>query len=216
MKFFSSIVEAVFPNHCVGCGMRGKIVCAACMAKFPSASVPEASFITSVFAYSHPPVRALIRTLKYKNGRTIAGFFAPYVLDSITEFLGEEKLFHGDVAVVFVPIPLSKKRMKKRGYNQSELLIKEMLKHSQIDRMVMDASLVKKIKETTPQAEIKKRAVRLSSQHDCFLVSKNKYLKNEIIILIDDVTTTGATLSAVRNILHKDGFRKVFAFTVAH
>ena len=216
MKFFSTIAEAVFPNHCVGCAMRGKLVCTSCAAKFPAASVPEEPFITSIFAYSHPPVRALVRTLKYKNGRTIAGFFAPYLMDSIIEFLGEEKLFHGDVNVVLVPVPLSKKRMKKRGYNQSELLIKEMFKCTQSDRIVIDTNLVKKIKETTPQAEIKKRALRLSSQHACFAVSKNKYIKNEIIILIDDVTTTGATLSAVRNILLKDGFRKVFAFTVAH
>ena len=75
---------------------------------------------------------------------------------------------------------------------------------------------MRKIKETTPQAEIKKRNMHLKNQQDCFDVLPNTYQKNEIVVLVDDVTTTGATLSAVRDRLIKNGFRKVFALTIAH
>ena len=216
MNLFNLIIESLFPNICAGCGSRGSIVCTVCASKFPPARTPEQPYIISVFAYSHPVVRALIRRLKYKNGRRVAGFFAPYLLSSLVEFLGEEKLFNGDVDVILVPVPISKKRMKKRGYNQSELLGNEMQKINCNEHIFLDANLVRKIKETTPQAEIKKRNMHLKNQQDCFDVLPNTYQKNEIVVLVDDVTTTGATLSAVRDRLIKNGFRKVFALTIAH
>ena len=216
MNVITLIQQIIFPEKCVGCGVKGFLVCPSCVSKFTPASPPEHSYCMSVFGYSNPSIRRLIHLLKYKNGRRVARFFAPYVTQAITEFLGEERYFIGSSKVLFVPVPLTKKRMRLRGYNQSELLIKEILKFSNNNKLCLGSNLVVKIKDTNPQAENKKRSVRIQSQIGCFEVVPNSIDKNSIIIIIDDVTTTGATIHEIYNILRDDGFKKIYAFTIAH
>ncbi len=216
MNFFRIITHAIFPEKCVGCGASDNIVCVSCVRRFPPAVLPEFSWIMSVFAYTHPPIRRLIHMLKYENRRSVARLFAPYLLASLIEFVGEEKLFLGAVPVVLVPVPLSKKRQRSRGYNQSELLIREIVQKDSAKRFVMDTKLVAKIKDTVPQAQIQKKTARLVSQNDCFRICKHKRTMNEVIILVDDVTTTGATLASIRTLLKENGFKKVYALTIAH
>ena len=216
MSFVEYIVDVIFPKRCVGCKRRGGIMCVSCTQTLLPASIPPEQFITSIFAYHNPEIRTLVRMLKYKNAKYVAEFFAPYMLEALTEFLGEEKLFHGDVPILLVPVPLSKKRRRARGYNQSELLIKAMLRHSENSRLVLESTLVTKTKDTRPQAEIKKRSIRLLNQNDCFAVLPHKRTGSEVVIVIDDVTTTGATLASLKDKLLEAGFKKVFALTVAH
>ncbi|MEI6316475.1 MAG: hypothetical protein WCO65_01970 [bacterium] len=216
MNIFEKIIEVIFPKKCVGCERRGFLICATCVQKIPPSINSEHEFITSVFSYTSPLIRQMIHMMKYRGGRHVATFFAPYVLASLYEFIGEEKLFLGSAPILLVPVPLSRKRMKLRGYNQSELLIKEIIKLDTKKNFLIERNLVAKIKDTPPQAQIKKRSLRIVSQKNCFAVLPNSKTKREIIILIDDVTTTGATLVAVRNALKKSGFKKVYAFTIAH
>ena len=100
MDWVKKIWGVIFPQTCVGCGIRGYLICDGCANKLPPAHAPEFDFITSVFGYGTPSVRRLIHMLKYENGRYVATFFAPYLASALTEFLGEEKLFHGDAPVL--------------------------------------------------------------------------------------------------------------------
>ncbi len=205
----------IFPDRCVGCGIRGFLLCRECETKITPATNPMHSWITSVFAYGDFRVRRLVRLLKYKNARGVATVFARSLSETLLEFLGEEGLFLGSRNVLIVPIPLSQKRMAKRGYNQSELLAKKTVEQIKNDLLVLEIGLLKKIKETTPQAEIKHRGKRLENLGDCFVTTQMS-AGGEVVILIDDVTTTGATLMAARKALRRAGFRKVYGFTVAH
>ncbi len=218
--FFKKIVDVFFPDTCVGCGLKDSLLCDVCKKRLLSASSAEHSFITSIFSYKDPFVKRLIWLLKYKNAKRVTGIFAPYIASSMLEFLGEEKLFIGESEILLVPIPLSRKRYKKRGYNQSEVLAREieriLSKENSLKNIRTETKLVSKIKDTIPQAGIKKRSIRLSNQNDCFEILPHSLSRKEIILLVDDVTTTGATLSVIRKILQKEGFRKVYAFTIAH
>lgn len=205
----------IFPDRCVGCGIRGFLLCRECETKITPATNPMHSWITSVFAYGDFRVRRLVRLLKYKNARGVATVLARSLSETLLEFLGEEGLFLGSRNVLIVPIPLSQKRMAKRGYNQSELLARKTVDQIKNDLLVLETGLLKKIKETTPQAEIKHRGKRLENLGDCFVVTQTS-AGGEVVILIDDVTTTGATLMAARKALRRAGFRKVYGFTVAH
>ena len=80
----------------------------------------------------------------------------------------------------------------------------------------MEKNVLIKIKETEHQANIKERRDRLKNLSDSFSVKNSKMIEGKNIILIDDVTTTGATLSEARKILKQSGAKKVIAFTVAH
>ncbi len=216
MSMLNNFFQSLFPDRCVGCQIRGTLLCEDCRKKIAPASNPMHGWITSVFAYHDFRVKRLIWMLKYKNTRQVASIFAPALASSLAEFLGEEALFHGSRKIVLVPIPLSKKRMAKRGYNQAELLAKKIAEISANETILFERNLLRKIIETKPQADIKNRTKRLENLGDCFVVDENRVSNREVVILIDDVTTTGATLTAARKVLRAAGFRKIYALTVAH
>ena len=209
-------LDTLFPDRCVWCGIRGSLVCDQCIKKIAPAGAPVHPFMMSVFAYHDPRVKKLIWFLKYRNARRVARLCAPAVASVLTEFIGEEQAFINSQKILLVPIPLSKKRMKKRGYNQAEILAREVVACMSNKTISLDATLLKKVAETTPQADIKKKHIRLINLGDCFTVSNEIQDTSPVIILIDDVTTTGATLVAARRVLRAAGFRKVYALTVAH
>lgn len=215
MKIITFFLNTLFPNNCVGCSTRGTLLCPECETKIAPATNPMHSWITSVYAYNDFRVKRLIRLLKYKNVRGAADVLAPAVASALSEFFGEEQAFLGSRKICIVPVPLSKNRLKKRGYNQSELLAKGVMEHLHVKNMFLETNLLKKIKETTPQAEIKNRVKRLENLGDCFTATKSSS-GGEVVILIDDVTTTGATLMAMRKALRRVGYQKIYAFTVAH
>jgi ComF family protein len=216
MHILSHFFATLFPDKCVGCQERGILLCEKCQKNIAPATNPMHGWITSVFAYNDFRVKRLIWLLKYKNTRHVASIFAPFLTASLIEFLGEEALFHGARKIVLVPIPLSKKRMAKRGYNQAELLAKGIFENSVLKNISLNTKLLQKIVETKPQADIKNRGRRLENLGDCFAVNENMTANGEVVILIDDVTTTGATVTAARKVLRAAGFRTIYALTVAH
>ena len=144
---------------------------------------------------------------------------------------------------ILIPIPLSAKRYKERGYNQAELICKELIRLSKtnhltppLDSLGAPLSLIRrgaggevftlenniliKPKETEHQARILNREKRLKNIVGSFAIKNAEEniskIKNRNIILIDDITTTGATLTEAKKILKKNGARKVIAFTIAH
>ena len=176
-----------------------------------------------MYSYADQRVRRLVKLLKYKNTRHAAGVFGVPLARVLMESLGEDALFVGQRNILLVPIPLAKSRRRKRGYNQAELLARALLAHvRRIDpqgigmQMSVDTVLLEKIVDTKPQAEISHRVERLKNLDDCFRVVSGRVSKGEVIILIDDVTTTGATLVAARQALVYAGFLNVVALTVAH
>jgi len=117
---------------------------------------------------------------------------------------------------ILIPIPLSPKRYRERGYNQAELICKELVKLNPGKDFELKNNILIKIKETEHQARIKNRNARLKNLENSYGVKNEGLLKNRNIILIDDITTTGATLNEARKILKKSGAKKIIAFTVAH
>lgn len=216
MSIFDTLLSVFFPDRCVGCGVRGTLFCEVCSKRIAPPPAPADSFITSVFSYNDPRVKRLVKLLKYKNTRHAAALFAPYLAEALTEFLGEERLFVSSKRILLVPIPLSKKRARKRGYNQAELLARAMIKLLPKETVVLETKILKKIVETKPQAEIKKKNIRLHNLGECFAVVPGHTGAGETVILVDDVTTTGATLAVARRALSRAGFRSVYAVTVAH
>lgn len=197
----------------MGCSASGTLLCAACTSKLPPSPASDHDFITSAYAYRDPRIRQLVRLLKYKNARHAAEIFALPLAGILTELLGEEGSFLGE-RILLVPVPLSRGRRRSRGYNQAELLARSMLLRMPAGAVSLDSGILKKIKETEAQADIQKKSVRLANLGDCFFAERAR--GGETVILIDDVTTTGATLLAARKALRAAGYKKVLALTAAH
>ena len=185
------------------------------MASFPEAERECAKWIFPLYDYRHPLVKKSIWLLKYKNKRNVAEIFAESLYGRILEELADLSRMENFRDPVIIPIPLAKKRMHERGFNQSLLISKKISKLSS-GNLILEKDVLIKPKDTEHQARIENRNERLKNIVGSFRVINEEKIKNRNIILIDDVTTTGATLGEAKKVLKQAGARKVIAFTVAH
>jgi competence protein ComFC len=216
MAFLNTILELVFPSRCIACGKNGTYFCNKCLSLCPEAERESAPWINPIFDYRHPPIKKAIWFIKYKNKKKLIQIFASIMYGRITEEYSELKVMENFKEPILIPIPLSKNRYRERGFNQSELLCREILNLDKNKYLKIQKNILVKNKETEHQAKIKDRATRLKNLSNTFEIRNKELIKNKNIILIDDVTTTGATLNEAKKVLRNAGARKVFAFTIAH
>jgi ComF family protein len=199
----------------VSCGKKNIDLCNECLSISPSAERESAKWIFPIFDYRHPPIKKALWLLKYKNKKTLAKIFAEILHSKILEELSDMALLENFTNPLLIPIPISKKRYRERGYNQSLLVCKELIRIDK-ENFDLESSVLIKNKETEHQARIKNRNERLKNIIGSFETKNENKIKNRNIILIDDITTTGATLNEAKKILKESGAKKIIAFTVAH
>lgn len=216
MKLIDTILDIFFPVNCLHCGKGNKELCSFCIINFPEAERESANWIYPLFDYRHPPVKKAILLLKYKNKKRIANIFANIMYERILEEISDLRMLDNFKEIILIPIPLAKKRKIERGFNQAELLCKELIKIDKNINFIYKKDILIKPKDTIHQANIENRDKRLKNLVGSFIVKDPTIIKNKNIILIDDVTTTGATLSEARKTLKKEGARSIIAFTIAH
>ena len=105
---------------------------------------------------------------------------------------------------------MTKKSEKKRGFNQCELIAKNIGYHINIPV----SNCIKKIKNTKEQKTLTKEE-RIKNLRGVFKVSRIKDIKDKNVILIDDVMTTGATINECKDVLKKSGANKIIVLTIA-
>ena len=114
--------------------------------------------------------------------------------------------------VVIIPVPLSKNRLKERGFNQSELIGGII---SQKLGKPLSADIILRTKAQKPQSEIKNREERFLNVKDSFMPAGEKFPVGQTALLIDDVTTSGATLYEAALAVKNAGAKKIIALTAA-
>jgi ComF family protein len=112
---------------------------------------------------------------------------------------------------MILPIPLHKKRLRTRGYNQSALVAKRLSKESGIGARF---DLLEKKVETRPQVGLSLNE-RLNNVKGSFVIKDPAFIKGRDILLVDDVMTTGATVNECSKILKKSGALRVDVITIA-
>jgi len=174
--------------------------------------VPENTF--ALFSYKDPRVSALIWEIKYhKNMRAIEAA-APLLADIIIEEYSEKSLFENWKHCLLVPVPSSQKRIKKRGYSHTELIAEAVAKRLPKE-IIYSPKILKKVIETAEQNKLPNRSLRLKNLLNTQEVTGN-LLPHTSVFLLDDVTTTGATLLESRRALTAAGVKNIIAFTIAH
>lgn len=149
--------------------------------------------------------RGLVHALKYQGIDYVAPYMGAFMARRFTLF-GE----FSDVNLV-IPVPLFKKRMRKRGYNQSELLARAFCKETGI---ALDTSSLVRVRDTGSQTKLGREA-RIANMAGAFKVKDAAAVKGKTVLLIDDVATTGSTLEACAQALRQAGAKRVMAFTFA-
>ena len=220
MRFLNAIFDLLFPARCIACGATETDFCIDCLGNCPYAERETAQWIFSVFDYRHPPVKKALWLFKYKGKKKFANIFAEVLYGKIAEELSDLSAMENFNNAILIPIPLSSKRLRERGYNQTELVCNILVELDKSINFRLEKNILIKPEETEHQARIENRRERLKNIIGSFAVKnpeQNKeFMQGKNIILIDDITTTGATLSEARKILKQAGARKVIAFTVAH
>lgn len=216
MKILKTILDIVFPFYCINCNIKGKSLCSMCLSKANLNEKEVAPFIYPLYDFRDPIIRKAIWAFKYKNKKDIANIFAENLYDLIIEELSELKVLENFHNPVLIPIPLSKTREKERGYNQTLLIAQALITIDKNQNFILNSNILIKSKETLHQARLKNKKERLENLVGTFEVKNPEIIKGRNIILIDDVVTTGATISEAKKELRKNGARKIVAFSIAH
>lgn len=216
MNILSTLLSLIFPTHCLSCGQYGEDLCTKCLISFPQAERQTLEWIYPIYDYRHKAVRETIWLLKYKNHKRLADILAEALYARILEELSELSVMKNFHEPVLIPIPLSKERQRERGFNQALLLCRAIVALDGENNLELNADVLVKPKDSEHQARIENRAHRLKNIVGSFAVKNADAIKNRNIILVDDVTTTGATLSEAKKVLKQAGAKNVIAFTVAH
>lgn len=213
IHIFRGFLGLVFPAKCLGCGMKNKILCEGCLEKLPDVFASSRPWIFSATSYQDEIVKKAVWLFKYKRLKILAQPLAELIYRrSRTRFpLGTLDPKSGPSWLI-IPIPLSGKRFRQRGYNQSELMAKFL---SDKMSVMLATDVLYKIKETISQVEIKDREKRLKNLEGAFGVKNSEIIKDKNIILVDDITTTGATLSEAKKVLLRARAKKVIGLTLA-
>lgn len=216
MDFLDTILNTIFPVNCISCGEKGFDLCTKCLLLSPEAERESADWIFPLFDYRHPAIKKAVWLLKYKGKHRLASVFAEVMYGRILEELSDLSVMENFHHAVLIPIPLASKRYRERGFNQATLICKKLINLDKNINFSLEKNILIKPKDTEHQARIEDRNKRLKNIIGCFAVKNPEKIKNKNIILIDDVTTTGATLNEAKKTLKKAGARKIIAFTVAH
>lgn len=224
-KFKGAALDLLFPQKCLGCGEEGELLCCACQKSLPrimspvcpKCGRPQPSGIvcprcvsrqTSIDGIRSPfvfdgVVREAVHQLKYNNLRSLA---KPLAL------LVQSYLIHNPLpGQILVPVPLHRKRLKERGYNQSYLLARELGKLMKLP--VINNCLVR-VKYEIPQAKTKSVDERHNNVKHAFQCL-DLQLQNTQVLLIDDVSTSGATLDACASALKQSGVKSVWGIVLS-
>lgn len=156
----------------------------------------------SVYEYEHP-LNLLVKKLKYGGEKYLAEVFAREMQSIYFKYVG-----HAD-CIVF--IPMTEKRKRERGYNQSEELAKEL---SKLIEVPVISDVLVKTKETESQVGLERRE-RLKNVRGSVSVRSKALVNGKRVLIIDDVMTTGATLEVIAEKLKDAGASEVLAITVA-
>lgn len=212
---FQTTLNILFPSECVGCKTKHTTLCEKCIINLaPALQISDTT--TSLFSYKDTVIKKALWSLKYNNNRSMGKIFAQVLYDRMLEELSDEELFSDFHNPLLIPIPLSKKRLKMRSFNQSESIAQEISLLDNNTSFTFTKNVLYKIKDTPSQVSIKDKRERLENLRGCFSVKDKEAVCEKNIILIDDVTTTGATIAEARKTLLAAGAKKVIAFTVAH
>lgn len=219
------ILDLVFPARCVGCGASGAFLCPACRLALPPAAPPRCARCWRPWRDSGPcaecrlapppfdglraafvyrgVAQELVRALKYRGTTALA----PVMASLMAETARQERL---PVDVV-VPVPLSGLRRRTRGYNQAEALAGAL--GGELGLPVRPRALQRR-RHTPPQARSADADERRRNVAGAFRVRDGE-VAGLRVLLVDDVTTTGATLAACAQALKEAGVPSVWGLAFA-
>jgi ComF family protein len=223
-----SILDILFPPSCLGCQKSGSYLCPSCLDKInfnptqrcPKCSHPSISGITHpkchtphspdglhAIAANHSTLNKAIKRFKYSYVKDLAYTLAHLLT---THFPTHLKDSH-----YLLPIPLHPQRLRQRGFNQAQSLAQHLSKYTQIP---LARNLLIRTKPTPPQADINQKDKRIKNIQGAFSFhpqANRDKVKSKTFLLVDDISTTGATICQATLPLKRAGADQVWGLVLA-
>ncbi len=217
---FDWILDLIYPRFCLNCGKMGEFWCEKCYQQLfflRNSDITEdinelnekksevfLDKVKALFAYDGS-IKKIIHQYKYKGVRDLyetLGFW-------LYQFLVIDKVD------VITYIPIHRRRLNDRGYNQAKLIAQFLAEKINVPCL----PLLKRTIYQEKQALSIDKNERLEKSKDIFVIQKkiaNKLNRKIKILIIDDVITTGATINQAGKVLKQEGFEKVYGVALAH
>ena len=216
MDFLNTLLDLIFPPRCLGCKKIGGHLCRTCAETVRYSRQRTEANCISILEYRQPIIKDAIWLLKYKGKKPVGAILARLVYDGLLEELSEMHMMENFSDPILIPIPLSKSKIRERGYNQVEIIGRELARIDGNASFSYDPRILIKTKDTRSQAKMHDRTSRLRNLRGCFSVRDTSKVASRNIIILDDITTTGATLHEAATVLQKAGAKRVLSVAVAH
>ena len=214
MKVWERVLDLLFPPKCPFCQKilddpRAPL-CPGCQGKLPwlegragERRIDFADGCWSPLAYDGL-VRSAVHHYKFHRVRALGDPLAVLMAQCLAGRLPQG-------ADLICWAPLSKERFRQRGFNQAELLARE------IGRMLSIPAepLLKKVKDTGPQSDLEEESARRANARGAYALLPGVSLTGRRVVLVDDVVTTGSTLSELCALLRQAGAAEVYCLTLA-
>jgi len=206
-------LDCLFPTSCAACKLtldtseKQNRLCRDCFGSIIIRRAPEKIGPVKVYSplnYRDPQAKGLIHRLKYEFDRGSAMPLARLIvahlrISGLTDEIKKD--------AVIVPIPLHKRRLAERGFNQTELIA--IIAGQLIGVPVLPNALRRSI-NTIPQSRLEGRLERETNIAGCFIPGKEALLiRGKIIVLLDDIWTSGATMKEAASVLRSSGAGKI-------
>ena len=201
---WNRILDIIFPKICLGCGREGQYICKNCaifLSEVNMFEVGPQSRIISAWEYEGVVEKAILK-IKYDSCHDIINELVKIALEKI------ELDLPANTYITYVP--MYKKRERRRGFNQAELIANKL--GEIINRPV--AKLLEKIKDNRSQIGLNP-SERIKNIKNVFAAVPMNEVGPRSVLLVDDVYTTGATMSECIKVLRKVGIKNVYGFTLA-
>lgn len=217
-NIIESALDLFFPPKCGMCGKIGdSYLCSRCKILQTQLQINKHEvacnkyFDEILFMYEYKDtIRDVLINYKFNDKSYISRTFAQamYYNDKVNEYIQNFDYI--------VPVPLSRKRLTKRGYNQVALILRIYIKNKEKCNIVGVYNLIKK-REITPQSTLnkKERAINIMGAFSINKNSKYCFDTEKKILIVDDIYTTGSTINECARVLREFGFKRIGVLAIA-
>lgn len=177
--------------------------------------------VLHLLPYRSAVVKTAIIEIKTHENREMARLLATLLYDFLLSELTDLEMFRNFTRPLVIPIPITRRKKRKRGWNQCDLLAQAMKKIDAGKTFEIRADILQKIRENGDQVG-RGRAERFKNLENCFSVRSQALtpgktaIRGRNIIVFDDIVTTGATLAEAKRTLLSAGAAQVIVVALAH
>ncbi|MEI7890346.1 MAG: ComF family protein [bacterium] len=235
LKIHNFLLDTIFPISCICCKKEGNWICQKCFASIKikeehvcpvcekvlthagrtcvnCKNFSEKNFLSGLLpacSYNQSIVSKAVHLFKYRFIKDLSVTLANLMTRAAqkTEF---------PIPDLIIPVPLHQKRLRWRGFNQSQLLARKFANNLLPNiKLKLSTKILLRNRNTSPQMNIEDWVGRQQNISEAFSVSPTADIKNKTVLLVDDIATTGSTIFECAKTLKLAGAKEVFAIVIA-